>query len=70
MIDAPEPGARVEAIRDAMRVLLAGRRLRRRDAARAIGVAEGEVVASRVGQGVVRLDADGCRLLQRVATVG
>jgi putative hemin transport protein len=65
-----EPDRAAQALRARWSALQAQQSLRNRDAARALGVSEGELIASRVAHGNIRLAATPLALLQAAEPLG
>ena len=70
MDSAVEFNDRAERLRAAWRELKATRKVRQREAADLLGVAEAELLASNVGQGVTRLAGDLREVLKRAPELG
>ncbi len=69
--DEPQPRLSGAALRDALvKQKDATPGVRARDAARILGVSEGELVACRVGQGVIRLEPEFAEILRAMPAVG
>jgi putative hemin transport protein len=67
---AVEVDDRAERLREAWRELKATRKVRQRDAADLLRVSEAELLASNVGQGVIRLAGDLREVLKRAPALG